>query len=225
MSLTKKNRPTEKSGREFDEKGVRQTSEEVNRNEERVSPTGKGTATDQWNQRSKDIDRSSGRTTPITEKPDIAADSWKQQRHHTTGSNVPGSEISDRTNPNAEQMRQTSSDKYPKSGKSTPGPDVLHNQGQWDSNAMNKSGRVYTGNSERSGQQYSEGNTSQNMDRKQHQQKNQADQSHGSTLSEKQRNKKSRGMNAPAKDLDPTGTTTPRQRSQQNKKTDSDQEC
>jgi hypothetical protein len=169
MSLTKKNLSPDKSRRGFDEKGVRQTSEEVNRNEERVSPTSKGQASD--------------------------------------------------------NIRQTSGDIYPKTAKSSPGSDILNSQGQWDANAMNKSGRVYTGNSERSGQQYSEGNSSQSMDWKHPQRKDQLDQSHGSTLSEKQRSKKSRGMNAPATDLDPTGTTTPRQRSQQNKKTDSGQEC
>lgn len=120
-----------------------QSSAELNRNEEQISPAQGDQATRQWNTRLENIDRTSGRVTPPTGS-DLSS---RQGRNRTTGSNVPGSEIADRT-ATSDHMKQTSREKYPTSSSSS--PSRTH-----DNSGMEK-GRAYTGNSERTGQQYSE---------------------------------------------------------------------
>jgi len=73
-----------------------------------------------------------------------------------------------------------------------------------DQGNQNRQQRSYTGNSERTGQQYSssvEGNSSQRADElnkpQRSHRKNQLDQSHGSELSQKERSQQARGMNSP----------------------------
>ncbi len=72
-----------------------------------------------------------------------------------------------------------------------------------ESNNQGRQQRSYTGNSERSGQQYSdpiEGNSSQGPDElntPQRPQKNELDQSHGSEFSRKESRQHGRGMNSP----------------------------
>lgn len=164
MSLKRSNRPADKSNkteRSASDEKVRKTritnsSRELNKNEEQTSPSGKNRASEQWNQMSQDRDRSAGRATPPTEKPDVAARQWNQgtmERNQTTGSNTPGSEISDRKNPTGEQWNQTSRDQYPTNSKSSPASEKKtpekHNQ------ELHEGRKSYTGNSERTGQQYS----------------------------------------------------------------------
>lgn len=174
MSLKRSNRPADKSNKteRASDKKVRNTritnsSREINKNEEQTSPSGRSRASEQWKQMSQDRDRSSGRATPPTERPDIAARQWNHgtmERNQTTGSNTPGSEISDRKNPASEQWNQTSKDQYPTNSKSSPASEKKtpeqHNR------ELHEGRKGYTGNSERTGQQYSvTGNSSQIVDK------------------------------------------------------------
>ena len=132
------------AGRKFvKQRASNQSSEELNRNEERISPAQGNQATRQWNTRSENLDRTAGRVTPPTDS-DLSV---RQGRNQTTGSNVPGSEITDRS-ATSEQMKQTSREKYPTSSSSS--PSRTH-----ENSGMDR-GKAYTGNSERTGQQYSE---------------------------------------------------------------------
>ena len=155
---TKRNRPVDRSdqpdmSQDSGRKRLTNSSRELNRNEEQSSPSGRERASDQWKQRSDDLDRSSGRQTPITEKPETSQ--WNQgTRNQTTGSDRPGSEISERK-PNAESWNQTSGDTYPTSRKSSPNMQE-NREDKSQPNMQEKSNRLmHTGNSERSGQQYS----------------------------------------------------------------------
>ena len=137
-------------------------------------------------QNAEERNRNEERISPVSGG--SANEQWSQRsqnlditsgRKETTGSNTPGAEIRDRS------RQQT--------------PDW--NQVQMDQTSQQRS---YTGNSERTGQQYSdsvEGNSSQRADElnkpKRSQKKNQLDQSHGSELSEKERRQQARGMNSP----------------------------
>jgi|SRR5687767_2453653 len=144
------------------------SSREFNKNEEQTSPTGRGSARTQWNQMSQDRDRSTGRTTAPTERPELANSEWNTgqgERNQTTGSNVPGSEITDRKSSNAGQMNQTSRDKYPISSKSSPASEIKSPEMQGEDKINRAERKTYTGNSERTGQQYSvTGNSSQVVD-------------------------------------------------------------
>lgn len=168
MSPRRSSKPVDKQERSASDKSTRKqritnSSQELNRNEERTSPSGRQRASDQWKQRNQDLDRSSGRQTPLTERPDIASRGWNQgsgERNQTTGSNVPGAEIADRKNPSKSLDQKTSGDQFPTNSTSSP------NQERSDINdqkPLEKRERVaYTGNSERTGQQYSvTGNSSQ----------------------------------------------------------------
>ena len=115
----KSNRPLDKSdetSRSNLDKGTRQqritnSSRELNRNEEQTSPSGRP----QPNQSSrKDLDRSSDQM----KSQERNTQQWNQgskqgsvERNQTTGSNVPGSEIADRTNSD-EHMKKTSRESY-----------------------------------------------------------------------------------------------------------------
>jgi len=124
-------------------KATNQSSAELNRNEEQISPAQGDQANRQWNARSENVDRTAGRVTPPTDS-DLTS---RQGRNRTTGSNIPGSEIADRT-ATSEQMKQTSREKYPTSSSSS--PSRTH-----ENSGMDR-GKANTGNSERTGQQYSE---------------------------------------------------------------------
>lgn len=170
MSPKRSSKPVDKqersaSGKSTKKQRITNSSQELNRNEERTSPSGRERASDQWKQRNQDLDRSSGRQTPLTERPDIASKGWNQgssERNQTMGSNVPGAEITDRKNP-SESLDQTSRDQYPTNSKSSPSP---QRSGKTDKKPLEKRERVaYTGNSERTGQQYSDtGDPSQTKD-------------------------------------------------------------
>ena len=119
MSNRRSNRPLDQSdetSRSNLDKGTRQqritnSSRELNRNEEQTSPSGRP----QPNQGSrKDLDRSSDQM----KTQERNSQQWNQgskqgsiERNQTTGSNVPGSEIADRTNSD-EHMKKTSRESY-----------------------------------------------------------------------------------------------------------------
>lgn len=124
-------------------KAGNQSSAELNRNEEQISPAQGDQAMRQWNTRSENVDRTAGRVTPPTDS-DLSS---RQGRNRTTGSNVPGSEIADRSS-SSDQIKQTSREKYPTSSSSS--PSRTH-----ENSGMDR-GKAYTGNSERTGQQYSD---------------------------------------------------------------------
>lgn len=159
MSPNKKNIPSDKqhgstAERKSNKRAQNQSkSAGTSQNERRISPvTGRGRATTQWRQRHQNLDRSTGRMTPPTERPDIETKSWNSSpRNQTTGSNVPGAEIEDRYATNPDREQHTSRDKYPRSATSSPAPASSAPDDQ--SGSMQE--RRYTGNSERSGQQYS----------------------------------------------------------------------
>lgn len=120
MSNRRSNRPLDQSdetSRTKLDKGTRQqritnSSRELNRNEEQSSPSGRP----QPNQsRRKDLDKSSDEQ---MRSPQQKSQQWNQgskqgsiERNQTTGSNVPGSEIADRTNSD-EHMKKTSRESY-----------------------------------------------------------------------------------------------------------------
>lgn len=194
MAPKRKNLPLDQEGRA--ERSERdqvqrntQNAGELNRNEERVTPQGK---------EDKNIQRNlSNEKTPLSERPEIAAEKWTNQKNQTTGSNVPGSEIADRKNQQSEEW-QTSQDIYPKSSKSNPVNDIHHPGQHHAGMERNRPNQMYTGNSEKSGQQYSEErNSPQTSDRELKQNKKiHSDQSDGSTLSAKDK-RQQRTMNAP----------------------------
>ena len=142
-----------------------QSSGEMNRNEERITPSGGTTrASQQWNQMSQDRDRATGRTTPLTERPDIASSQWNQQTERNQ-SKLTGTQMQDKTNPNAEQWKQTSKDDYPTAKKSSPTPESQVPDQQYVGTNQERR-KDYTGNSERSGQQYSiDGNSSERAEK------------------------------------------------------------
>lgn len=154
MSPNKKNHQSDKQhGSTAERKSNRRSQNQSagsSQNERRISPiTGRGRATTQWRQRHQDLDRSAGRMTPPTERPDIEAEAWNNSpRHQTTGSNVSGAEIEDRYASNPNRTQHTSRDHYPKSATSSPAPGSENQSGSLQE-------RRYTGNSERTGQQYS----------------------------------------------------------------------
>lgn len=170
MSPRRSSKPVDKQERSASDKSTRKqritnSSQELNRNEERTSPSGIKRPSDQWKQRNQDLDRSSGRQTPLTERPDIASKGWNQgsqERNQTTGSNVPGAEIPDRKNPSESLDQKTSGDQFPTNSKSSPNKE----RSDIDQKPLEKKERVaYTGNSERTGQQYSvTDNSSQKKD-------------------------------------------------------------
>src|SRR5688572_26700654 len=107
MSNKRSNRPldqSEETSRTNLDKGTRQqritnSSRELNRNEEQTSPSGRP----QPNQSSRqDLDRSSDQRRPDEQTSQRVNNQGSKQgsmeRNQTTGSNVPGSEIADRTN-------------------------------------------------------------------------------------------------------------------------------
>jgi hypothetical protein len=120
MSHRRSNRPldqSEETSRTNLDKGTRHqritnSSRELNRNDEQTSPAGRPQPIQ--NSR-KDLDRSSDQMKP--EQKD--SQRWNNQgskqgtveRNQTTGSNVPGSEIADRTNSD-EHMKKTSRESY-----------------------------------------------------------------------------------------------------------------
>ena len=115
----KSNRPLDQSdetSRRNLDKGTRQqritnSARELNRNEEQSSPSGRP----QPNQQSrKDLDRSADQM----KSQERNSRQWNQgskqgsiERNQTTGSNVPGSEIADRTNSD-EHLKKTSRESY-----------------------------------------------------------------------------------------------------------------
>ena len=162
---TKKNRPADRSNQPSERsantgnKRLTNTSREINRNEEQTTPSARQSGSDQGRQRSADLDRSSGRQTPTTERPELRNQD-SSTRSLTTGSNVPGSEIRDRK-PNTEPWKQTSGDEYPTQRKSSP-----QMEDKADHPEMHQGPERQRGNSERTGQQYSvTGNSSQIMDK------------------------------------------------------------
>lgn len=166
-----------------------QNAGELNRNEERITPKGK----------EENLQRKvSNQTTPISERPDIAAEKWGSQKNQTTGSNVPGSEIADRQNQQSQEW-QSSQDLYPKNSKSNPVSDIHHPGQHHTGFERNRPNQMYTGNSEKSGQQYSEDrNSPQRSDRELKQSKKELpDKSDGSMLSAKERRAQQRSLNAP----------------------------
>jgi len=164
---TKRNRPTDRSNdsdlsSDRGNKRLTNSSREINRNEEQSSPSGRNRASDQGRQSSQDLDRSTGRQAQKPERPESSQN--QGTGNQTTGSDRPGSEISDQA-PSTEPWSQTSRDQYPTHSKSS--PHVEQHDAKAQPHMQEKSDRrMQTGNSERTGQQYSDrGNSSQSRDR------------------------------------------------------------
>lgn len=185
MAPTRKNHPTDKSKDKTPEDQLNrntQSSDEVNRNEERI----------------KAASKNQGKT-PLSKSPEMDAEQRDDHARQTTGSNVPGSEIADRKNQNQQwEQGQTSQDQYPTNSKSSPASEIHHPGQHHVGLKRNRPNQMYTGNSERSGQQYSAAsNTPQESEQPIKQtRKNQVGKSDGSGLSAKEKGQQMRSENA-----------------------------